>query len=73
MEPALVTGVQKLKPCGTAVAGKVLPREKLELELVPRVVTARSAGCAGTCSGSAGAMETSSTQPRNFAGPRGES
>ncbi len=39
-EPALVTGVQKLKPCGTAVAGKLLPREKAPLELVPRVVSA---------------------------------
>lgn len=35
-----MTGVQKLKPLGTAVAGKVLPREKLPLESVPRVVTA---------------------------------
>ena len=38
-EPALVTGVQKLKPCGTAVAGKLLPREKLPVEFVPRVVS----------------------------------
>lgn len=40
VDPASVTGVQKLKPCGTAVAGKVLPREKEPLELVPRVVDA---------------------------------
>ena len=42
--PALVTGVQKLKPCGTAVAGMLLPREKLPLEFVPRVVTTQSDG-----------------------------
>jgi hypothetical protein len=36
----LVTGVQKLKPFGTAVAGKVFPREKPPLELVPRTVDA---------------------------------
>ena len=45
-EPASVTGVQKLKPCGTAVAGMLLPREKPPLELVPRVVSTQSDGCA---------------------------
>ena len=38
-EPALVIGVQKLKPCGTAVAGKLLPRENEPFEFVPRVVS----------------------------------
>ncbi len=68
-----MTGVQKLKPWGTAVAGKVLPREKFELEWVPRVVSAQSAGWAGAASRGAGAIAMSSTQPRNFAGPTGES
>ena len=35
---ALVTGVQKLNPWGTAVAGMLLPREKPPLEFVPRLV-----------------------------------
>ena len=39
-----MTGVQKLKPCGTAVAGMLLPREKPPLEFVPRVVTTQSDG-----------------------------
>ena len=40
VEPASVTGVQKLKPCGTAVAGKLLPREKPPDDWVPRRVSA---------------------------------
>ena len=69
--PALVTGVQKLKPCGTAVAGMLLPREKLPLEFVPRVVSTQSdrwlrVGCAF-----AGPMSMSSIQPPKSAGPSG--
>src|SRR5690606_30899213 len=38
VEPASVIGTQKLNPCGTAVAGMLLPRENPPLEFVPRVV-----------------------------------
>src|SRR5690606_2231663 len=43
VELASVIGDQKLKPCGTAVAGKLLPREKLPVECVPLVVITYSA------------------------------
>ncbi len=59
--PASVTGVQKLNPCGTAVAGKVLPREKSPLEWVPRVVRTQSTGSRGGSGRSA--TRTSSSQP----------
>src|SRR4051794_30704439 len=77
MEPALVTGVQKLKPCGTAVAGKLLPRENPPVEFVPRVVIARSDGwlravfCAAASGSCALLIRTSSFQPRKSAGPAG--
>ncbi len=38
-ESASVTGVKKLKPFGTAVIGRLLPREKPIDELVPRRVS----------------------------------
>ncbi len=38
-ESAFVIGTQKLKPFGTAVAGMLLPREKLPLDRVPRRVS----------------------------------
>src|SRR3954468_10810920 len=70
-EPAFVTGVQKLKPCGTAVAGKLLPREKLPLAFVPRVVSTWSDERAeALCTGLA-TTAMSSTQPPKSAGPAG--
>ena len=70
--PALVTGTQKLKPCGTAVAGMLLPREKLPLEFVPRVVTTQSDGCAAAAwAGLRRSIWMSSIQPPKSAGPSG--
>lgn len=69
--PAFVTGVQKLKPWGTAVAGMLLPREKPPLELVPRVVTTQSEGWLRRGARSAGPMSMSSIQPPKSAGPSG--
>jgi hypothetical protein len=69
--PAFVTGVQKLKPWGTAAAGMLLPREKLPLELVPRVVTTQSEGWVRVGCGFAGPMSMSSIQPPKSAGPSG--
>ena len=43
VEPASVTGVKKLKPLGTAVSGRLLPREKEPEALVPRRVSTWSA------------------------------
>ena len=70
VDPASVTGVQKLKPWGTAVAGKLLPREKLPLDCVPRVVTTWSLG-RPTTTGGASRTTRSSTQPPKSAGPAG--
>ena len=67
---ALVTGVQKLKPCGTAVAGMLLPREKPPLEFVPRVVITRSDGRAFAGAGPAGPRSMSSIQPPKSCVPR---
>jgi hypothetical protein len=71
VEPASVIGVQKLKPCGTAVAGMLLPRENEPVELVPRVVSTHSEGraCATGCG--APSMRMSSTQPLKRCGPSG--
>src|SRR4051794_30909672 len=70
-DPALVIGTQKLKPCGTAVAGMLFPREKLPLEFVPRVVTTQSDRCDGRwCTGLPSTL-TSSIQPPKSAGPFG--
>src|SRR4051812_37314231 len=70
-DPASVTGVQKLNPCGTAVAGKLLPREKVPLAIVPRVVTTLSVG--RVLAGGVGVAEifTSSSQPCSEPGPSG--
>jgi hypothetical protein len=67
----LVTGVQKLKPCGTAAAGKLLPREKRLLEFVPRVVMTQSLGRRGLAAGGSSVISMSSTQPPKVAGPFG--
>jgi hypothetical protein len=67
----LVIAVQKLKPCGTAVAGMLLPRLKLPLEFVPRVVSTQSDGWLRFCCGGAPAIRMSSTQPPNEPGPLG--
>ncbi len=68
-----MVGVQKLKPCGTAVAGKLLPREKSPLELVPRVVTTwsdgRSAAASSPAAPDPAVMAMSSIQPLKSAGP----
>src|SRR6266540_952179 len=68
VEPALVIGVQKLNPCGTAVAGTLLPRENPPVELVPRVVIAYSAGLRGAVLPASTSVRSSS-QPRNTVGP----
>ena len=70
VEPASVTGVQKLNPLGTAVAGKLLPREKLPLDCVPRVVTTWSLG-RPTTTGCASRTTRSSIHPPKSAGPAG--
>src|SRR3954468_11989849 len=62
--PASVTGVQKLKPCGTAVAGKLLPREKPPDECVPRRVSTYRAGLAAGFAGATSVIATSSNQAR---------
>ena len=66
-----MTGTQKLKPCGTAVAGMLLPREKRELEFVPRVVTTQSEGFERSRGSGLPSIVTSSTQPWKSAGPSG--
>ena len=66
-----MTGIQKLKPCGTAVAGMLLPREKLLLEFVPRVVTTQSEGRERSLGCGAASSLMSSTQPPNVVGPSG--
>jgi hypothetical protein len=67
----LVTGIQKLKPRGTAVAGMLLPREKLLVEFVPRFVTTQSEGRDRCFCGGFASILTSSIQPPNFVGPAG--
>src|SRR5688500_10176300 len=71
LEPASVTGTQKLKPCGTAVAGMLFPLEKLLLEFVPRVVTTQSDGRDGRSPAGLPSSSMSSTQPAKSAGPSG--
>jgi hypothetical protein len=66
-----VTGTQKLKPCGTVVAGMLLPREKLPLEFVPRVVTTQSEGRERLLRSGLALMTMSSTQPPKVVGPSG--
>jgi hypothetical protein len=66
-----VTGIQKLKPCGTAVAGMLLPREKLELEWVPRVVETQSDGRDRSRSGGSASIVMSSIQAPKSVGPSG--
>ena len=66
-----MTGIQKLKPCGTAVAGMLLPRENALVELVPRFVTTQSDGRERCFCGGLSSILTSSIQPPNSVGPSG--
>ena len=60
-----------MKPCGTAVAGMLLPREKLLVEWVPRLVTTQSEGRERSRRAGAASMRMSSNQPPNAVGPSG--
>jgi hypothetical protein len=71
LDIASVSGVQKLKPCGTAVAGKLLPREKPLEEFVPRVVMTQSDRCERAGRDGWPVIAMSSTQPLKSAGPLG--
>ena len=67
----MVAGAQKLKPCGTAAAGMLLPRENELVEFVPRVVTTQSDGRERCLTAGLPSIFTSSTQPPKSVGPSG--